>query len=299
MAQLSPLMTHIVNSNAAAIGGIFATTATFPLDSLNKRQINAKKGEGSLAQVINKLLKEEGIQGLFKGLGSKLGWSFGGKFMFYGSYSIMAEQYKTMVNPVIPFHADMLLGYLSEWATLPVALPFEVIATRMQSGGETVTQAVAAVYKAKGIGGFFNGLSAYVILCITPAITNTIFEQIKKIVLLRKQSKSGLLSTFEAFLVGALARAISTTIMYPYLKAKTVLQSNKKSGGPKESATQVIMRLIKQNGFFGMYGGLPVELMRGVCSQSVTMMCKERIFALVRAMILSVAAKNAAKPALQ
>lgn len=290
--SLSPGMNHFVNANSAATGGIFATTCTYPLDTLNKRIIAAPVGEKDAATVINKLLKEEGVGGFFKGLPSKLGWSYGGKFLFYGSYSIIKEQYKALTGKELSFTADLLAGYMSEWSTLPVALPFEAIATRMQSlKGYSLGQTVSQMWQDKGIWAFYNGLSAYIFLCITPAITNTIFEQIKQYVVSKRQGKGGTtLSTGQAFVIGAIARAISTTIMYPYLRAKTKIQT-KKEGEVIETATEVIKRSIKEKGFGSLYEGLWTELMRGVVSSAVTMTFKERIYSFTKASILSMAAK--------
>lgn len=291
--SLSTGMTHFVNANSAATGGIFATTCTYPLDTLNKKIIAAPAGEKSTATVIRKVLAEDGVGGFFKGLPSKLGWSYGGKFLFYGSYSIIKEQYKAITGNELNFTADLLAGYMSEWSTLPVALPFEAIATRMQSlKGYTLGQTVSEMYKDKGIWAFYNGLSAYIFLCITPAITNTLFEQIKQYVISKRTGKSTTLTSGQAFVIGAIARGISTTIMYPYLRAKTKMQSKTGDDTP-ETATEVIKRSIREKGFGSLYEGLWTELMRGVVSSAVTMTFKERIYSFTKASILQMAAKPA------
>jgi len=292
--SLSTGMTHFVNANSAATGGIFATTCTYPLDTLNKKIIAAPAGEKDTATVIRKVLAEDGPGGFFKGLPSKLGWSYGGKFLFYGTYSIIKEQYKAITGlNELTFTADLLAGYMSEWSTLPVALPFEAIATRMQSlKGYSLGQTVSQMYKDKGIWAFYNGLSAYIFLCITPAITNTLFEQIKQYVISKRTGKSTTLTSGQAFVIGAIARAISTTIMYPYLRAKTKMQSKGKDETP-ETATEVIKRSIREKGVGSLYEGLWTELMRGVVSSAVTMTFKERIYSFTKTTILQMAAKPA------
>lgn len=293
--ELSQMMQHFVNANSAALGGLLATTCTYPLDTINKKIINTTEGDNSTGAVVKKIMEKDGFIGFFPGLGSKLGWSFGGKFIFYGSYSILVQSYIKVMGHPLSFSHDLIAGYLSEWSTLPVALPFEAIATRLQSSKEGFFNACASVYADKGIMGFFKGLSAYPILCITPALTNTIFSQIKTLVLSRRDSKSGTLTSAEAFFYGAIARGIATLVMYPYLKAKTVLQSASKGGGEvRESATQVVVRTYKEKGVGALYDGLSTELARGVLSSAVTMLFKERIFAATRIAILSLAAKKAA-----
>jgi hypothetical protein len=65
------------------------------------------------------------------------------------------------------------------------------------------------------------------VLCLQPAIQITIFDTIKK--WLTKRS-GGKLSAVQAFWLGAGSRGIAISIIYPYLRAKTVLQTRKKSG---------------------------------------------------------------------
>ena len=81
---------------------------------------------------------------------------------------------------------------------------------------------------------------------------------------------------------------------YPYLRAKAKMQS--KTGGKDvvdESATDVIKRSIRENGFGSLYEGLYTELIRGVVSSAVTMTFKERIYSLTKVAILSMAARPA------
>lgn len=102
------------------------------------------------------------------------------------------------------------------------------------------------------------------------------------------------LSTMEGFVYGAIARAISTIIMYPFLLAKTLMQASTKEG--EDDAPKTMMecfsKLIKKEGIMGLYKGVQSELLRGVISSAVTMMMKERIYALNRGFFLKLAAAN-------
>jgi len=299
MGELSEAMEHLVSANAAAFGGVLATTVTFPIDTVNKKIVNAPEGEKSIGAVVKKVLDTDGVGGFFSGLNSKLIWSYGGKFIFYGTYSILKTWYQSIMGQPFTFAHDLIAGYICEWATTPVAVPFEAIATRLQSSKGGMMAAITDTLSEKGFFGLYSGLSAYYILCVTPAITNTIFSQIKEMVLSGRTSKVAALTTGEAFVYGGLARAISTMLMYPFLMAKTVLQSAKKKkgdepAGPELSAVGVIMDVIKKQGFLACYSGLSTELTRGVISQAVTMMFKERIYVIIRALVLTMAKKNAA-----
>ena len=72
-------------------------------------------------------------------------------------------------------------------------------------------------------------------LCFKPAIQYTIYEYVKKMVLAgrsvgRKQRGEAThaeqnLSAVEVFLLGMLARAVSTVVCFPYTRAKVMMQT--------------------------------------------------------------------------
>jgi hypothetical protein len=284
-------MEALCNANAAAVGGTIATCLTYPVDTISKKLIMSKT-QTSILQI----LRDQGLFGLLAGLESKLAWSFVGKFVFYGSYSVLHSLWKKAMDAPMGFFPDLCAGYLAEFSTLPFALPFEAIATRMQtSKGETPLQAVANVFKEQGIPGFYKGLSAYFALCVTPAITNSTFTQIKNLVLSSREGKNPTLGTLESFVFGAIARTVAVCIMYPWLNAKTKMQAAKKNDTttqPKETdATTLILRIFKEQGFLALYVGLGPELFRGVLSSAVTLMLKEKIYVWNRNVFVALAKK--------
>merc|ERR1712217_551195 len=115
------------------------------------------------------------------------------------------------------------------------------------------------------------GVSAQIVLCFKNAIQNTVFDQIKTILLrIKSQGKSKpvvALSAMEAFLLGALGRAVATIAVWPYQRAKVVMQT---SGAAKDGKTQsipgVMSKIAMEEGVMSLYQGLPPELIRGVGS---------------------------------
>ena len=74
------------------------------------------------------------------------------------------------------------------------------------------------IQKEEGFSSFYNGWRAYFILAFKPAIENAVFDQIRSYLIKARQNK--ILSGVEAFLLGALARAVgkSYTILFYYIK---------------------------------------------------------------------------------
>ena len=75
-----------------------------------------------------------------------------------------------------------------------------------------------------GIGGFYKGVYFNVILCINPAIMNTVFDKLKAAYVAAKGGKN--LTDVDAFLLGALSKSITTVITYPLIRLKTMFQAD-------------------------------------------------------------------------
>lgn len=108
---------------------------------------------------------------------------------------------------------------------------------RASSPGVVAT--VRTIYQQQGPAGFYRGVVAYVVLCLRPAIQYTVFERLRAILLRGKAKKNprspsaaAALSALEAFVLGAVARAIATLVVYPYIRAKVMAQAAAgKAGG--------------------------------------------------------------------
>lgn len=149
-----------------------------------------------------------------------------------------------------------------------------------------------------GIRGMYKGIQAYTILCLKPAIQYTVFEQVKRIMLIRKRlgaaasggrsrSETETLTTMEAFILGMIARTIATIATFPYLRAKVVLQSQKnkngasgngnETGSDKPNIPSMIAKMYLSGGLGECFQGLGPELTRGVFSAALMLTMKEKI----------------------
>ena len=74
------------------------------------------------------------------------------------------------------------------------------------------------IQKDEGWHSFYQGWRAYFVLAFKPAIENAVFDQIRSYLIKARQSK--ILSGVEAFLLGALARAVGKSYTILLYKAK-------------------------------------------------------------------------------
>ncbi len=149
-----------------------------------------------------------------------------------------------------------------------------------------------------------------------PAIQNSVFDQIKSILLGKRANKNIVLSAFSAFVLGALARAIATIFVFPVTRAKVLMMKSQGKVGSDESAVgnlvNTILSTLKSEGITAIYRvslcsknginmkfanfqqsnyfldlqGLWPELQRGVLSAALMLMVKEKLFLGVKRCIL-------------
>ena len=153
-----------------------------------------------------------------------------------------------------------------------------------------------ALLQEGGISGFYKGISAYYILCFKPALQYTVYEQVKAQLLRTRKAKT--LSAAESFVLGMFARTVATVAVFPFVRAKVVMQSRAKShhqqehqeqGGQQtnqqqqQSVTALLAEIYESHGIQGLYQGLGPELTRGVFSAALMLMIKEKINESVKA----------------
>merc|ERR1719266_207049 len=235
-------------------------------------------------RIARRILSEAGPLGFFKGVQYSSSKSGAEKFIYFYAYSFLRKLYETYIGK-IGMAGNIAVGYIADWSHLPVTQPMETILIRVQNKRPMLDE--------RGVAGLFKGVSAQVILCFKNAIQNTVFDQIKA-VLLRMNSRGGAnkavtLSALQAFLLGALARAVATIIVWPYQRSKVVMQttSGKSKDGASQSVSGVMLKIAKEDGVLALYQGLPPELMRGVGSASIMYLLKEKIFELTKKLIMA------------
>jgi hypothetical protein len=87
--------------------------------------------------------------------------------------------------------------------------------------------------------------------------------------------------------LGALSKVLATIVTHPLIVAKTMLQSKPpecRQGKPFRGFTEVLLYIVRHEGFLRMYKGLAPQIIKGFLTQGLMMMMKER-FARARALL--------------
>ncbi|RLN61825.1 hypothetical protein BBJ28_00022895 [Nothophytophthora sp. Chile5] len=296
---LSKPMEMVAAATAAGVGGFLSTSILYPLDTLKTRiQSGASllpededEGEGedeAGGKPKNKQLAL--VKSLYQGIQYKAAESSTSKFLYFYSYTMLAQMVAPSDGKPIGTLTDLAIGYVSELCHIPITLPMELVGTRLQTSSESggVFQIIRTIIGESGLGGLYKGLGAYFVLCLQPAIQYTVFERLKGWYLRRFKQAAQSLGALEAFVLGAVARSIATLVLFPYIRAKVLMQAKKKaavaegelpkpSDGKKETIASTLQRVYKEEGPLALYRGLGPELTRGALSSALMLMIKEKI----------------------
>ena len=227
-------MESFIEATNAAVGTAVSKLATYPLDIVKTRLATAEAGS-SVASVVRDLTAERGVAGLFFGVENKLVKSCTAKFIYFYIYRALLDVVRTG-NSQVSVVANLVIGYLGEFLSLPVVMPLEAVVSKSQTSGLTGPQAARAMYLEGGVRRFYAAPFAYVVGCCQPAIQYTIFDQVKRTFLQAAVGGSGAveraveLSALQAFALGAMSNAIATTMCYPL----EVIRMTQQSRGEEE-----------------------------------------------------------------
>ena len=130
--------------------------------------------------------------------------------------------------------SNLILGCFAEWAHLPITMPIDCLTTAIQTSKKQ--NAVALMLNILKDGNMYNGIQAYYVLCFKPALQYTVYEQVKAMILQSRNTNT--LSAGEAFVLGMIARTVATVAVFPFVRAKVVMQSRKKKQEPVVSQPQ-------------------------------------------------------------
>ncbi|QIX00985.1 hypothetical protein AMS68_006502 [Peltaster fructicola] len=268
---------------AGATGAVLANTLVYPLDIVKTRlQVQMKRKPGDVSHhpagpdhyegtlhAIQTILAREGLEGLYSGIvGCLVGVASTNFAYFY---------WDTNPGTAIELSLGAAAGALAQLFTIPIA----VVTTRQQTQPKGERKGLWATAKEvvdgeDGVAGLWRGLNASMVLCVNPAITYGAYQRLKDVMYPNKVA----LKSHEAFLLGAMSKALATIATQPLIVAKVGLQSRPppaRNGKPFKSFVEVMKFIVEHEGLLGLFKGIGPQILKGVLVQGFLMMTKERI----------------------
>eukprot|EP01062_Namystynia_karyoxenos_P073479 TRINITY_DN70271_c0_g1_i1.p2 TRINITY_DN70271_c0_g1~~TRINITY_DN70271_c0_g1_i1.p2 ORF type:complete len:352 (+),score=115.14 TRINITY_DN70271_c0_g1_i1:135-1190(+) len=247
------------------------------------------KSEGELAaamRVFQEMLNEEGWHRLYSGLGSALyGQALiqAAYYYFYATLSAAAAR-RRGAQPA-GFLENIAVSSLAGAAGATVTNPLWVVnAQKVKRGGhESTPHALVRIVKEDGILGLFRGLSAGLVLVANPTVAYTVFERLKAAVL-RARPAGATLTAIEIFALSAVGKLVATLVTYPYLLAKTTLQSQGhavEGDGHYESIGDCLRDVYSRGGVRALYKGVNSKMWQSILTAALLFVLQEKCVRLV------------------
>ncbi|ODV78573.1 mitochondrial carrier [Suhomyces tanzawaensis NRRL Y-17324] len=244
------------------------------------------------------IIAEKGVLGLYSGLESALYGITLTNFIYYYFYELTSNVFLKANNLTVrkgkglSTMQSIITGAIAGSITCVGSNPFWVANTRTMTrkkqsedgtevkGSTSTFGAILEIIEQDGPATLFAGVLPALVLVINPIIQYTIFEQVKNFVIAKNGKKS--FTAVYAFFIGAFGKLIATSLTYPYITLKSRMHIKKKKIASEEkeiklSMYQEIKKIIREEGFEGLYGGLTVKLVQSITTAAFLFYFKEEL----------------------
>ncbi|KAI0006408.1 mitochondrial carrier [Xylariaceae sp. FL0662B] len=137
----------------------------------------------------------------------------------------------------------------------------------------TTVGTLLALLREEGPQALFRGVVPALVLVINPILQYTLFEQMKNAVERRRRQR---ITPAVAFFLGALGKLFATSVTYPYITVKS--QMHVAGNGQKEGMTQAIRRVVREEGYAGLYKGIGPKVTQSVLTAAFLFAFKDVLY---------------------
>ncbi|KAI2626825.1 mitochondrial carrier [Xylaria nigripes] len=300
-----PASDNVAHAIAGAGGGVLSMILTYPLVTLSTRaQVESRRAEMGFLSAVKRIVAREGVSGLYSGLDSAVFGISLTNFVYYYWYEWTRAFFEKAAlksgraSMKLTTAESMIAGALAGSATVILTNPIWVINTRMTARRESLEESQELVVEgsgAKAVHGrpkppttmgtlmallreegplaLFRGVIPALVLVINPILQYTLFEQMKNLVEARRQRN---ITPTIAFFLGALGKLFATSITYPYITVKS--RMHVVSNGRRESMMQSISRVIREEGYSGLFKGVGPKVTQSVLTAAFLFAFKDVLY---------------------
>ncbi|GAB7354422.1 hypothetical protein MBLNU459_g4913t1 [Dothideomycetes sp. NU459] len=305
---------NVAHALAGAGGGLLSMALTYPLITLSTRaQVESKKAQTGTLEAAQRIIAREGVKGLYAGLESALFGITVTNFVYYywyewtRSFFLKAAKAANRPGGKLTTLETMAAGAIAGSATVMMTNPIWVVNTRMTArkseshepvlpGGSNEKAAakrspstigtLLSIIRDEGPTRLFAGVLPALVLVINPILQYTIFEQFKTMLEKRRR-----VTPTDSFYLGALGKLLATSITYPYITVKS--RAHVASGeGTKEGMMSSFSRILKEEGWGGLYGGIGPKVTQSVITAAFLFAFKDALYAMTIKARKQIAAKK-------
>ncbi|XP_017272150.1 peroxisomal membrane protein PMP34 [Kryptolebias marmoratus] len=284
----------LVHAVAGAMGSVTAMTVFFPLDTARLRlQVDENRKAKSTPAILADIVKEEGLLAPYRGWFPVICSLCCSNFVyFYCFHCVKAGWLKGKQSTP---STDLIIGIAAGVVNVLVTTPLWVVNTRLKLQGSKfynadirptsysgILDALVQITRQEGVGALWNGTFPSLLLVLNPAIQFMIYEGLKR--QLRRGAPREL-SSLEVFVIGAVAKAVATTVTYPLQTIQSILRFGQFNAPADKSKVLSSLRTIKsllvnrarKHGVLGLFKGLEAKLLQTVLTAALMFLLYEKI----------------------
>ncbi|XP_068717512.1 peroxisomal membrane protein PMP34-like isoform X1 [Montipora capricornis] len=251
---------NFVHALAGAVGSVTAMSVFYPLDTARTRlQVDDKRKARNTAYVLMDIIHEEGLESLYRGLFPVLCSLFCSNFLYFYTFNGQKAVFvgKGMTSSSLQ---DLLFGYLAGIVNVLMTTPLWVVNTRLKLQGATfrtkglednktkkykgIIDGLQKVSREEGLRALWSGTGPSLILAGNPAIQFMVYEAIKKFLM---GDTKKVLRGRQYFVLGAIAKAVSTVLTYPLQVAQCRLRSGHRTSNGKSDFFSQMTSLVRED----------------------------------------------------
>ncbi|KAF1917803.1 mitochondrial carrier domain-containing protein [Ampelomyces quisqualis] len=286
---------NVAHALAGAGGGLLSMALTYPLITLSTRaQVESQRAQSSTLDAARRIIKREGVAGLYAGLDSALFGISVTNFVYYYWYEWTRAWFEKAAltagraSMKLTTLESIMAGALAGSATVLITNPIWVVNTRMTARKSESDEQVLpgtkpakapstlgtllALLRDEGPARLFAGVMPALVLVINPILQYTVFEQMKQ--LLEKRRR---VTPKDAFYMGALGKLLATSITYPYITVKSRMHVAGRDR-PREDMLTTFRRIIREEGYTGLYGGIGPKVTQSVITAAFLFAFKDALY---------------------
>lgn len=286
----------LVHAVAGATGSVTAMTVFFPLDTARLRlQVDEKQTARSTPAILAEIIKEEGLLAPYRGWFPVICSLCCSNFVyFYCFHSVKATWLRGQRSTP---GKDLIIGIVAGVVNVLVTTPLWVVNTRLKLQGAKfrnediqpthyrgIVDALVQIVQSEGVSALWNGTCPSLLLVLNPGIQFMIYEALKR------QLRRGVLqelSSLEVFVIGAVAKAVATTVTYPLQTIQSILRfgqhrqqrEQSKLLSSLRSVTYLLINRVRRSGLLGLFKGLEAKLLQTVLTAALMFLLYEKIAA--------------------
>ncbi|KAF3355444.1 hypothetical protein VdG1_04129 [Verticillium dahliae VDG1] len=277
-----PQNDNVAHALAGAGGGLLSMTLTYPLITLSTRaQVESKRAESRFIDAVQNIIAREGVSGLYSGLNSALFGISVTNFVYYYCATVI------ITNPIWVVNTRVTTRGRAQEEKVKESDEEAQVEKKKKAKAPSTLGVLLALLKHEGPQALFAGVIPALVLVINPILQYTLFEQMKNSV----EKKRRVTPTI-AFFLGALGKLFATSVTYPYITVKSQMHVAA-HGEKKEGVFQAINRVVKEEGYKGLYKGIGPKVTQSVLTAALLFAFKDVLYEQTVKLRLAAAKKRA------